>query len=94
MAKVTRNFQRVANGRDNDFLIFDLGDDEYGIYDLDRYDLDEENERDTIEIWFNHNFNGSGINNLRVTAFGKELDLEFCHSRKINAEEQKIITSL
>lgn len=41
----------------------------------------------TIDIYHNHNHNGSGCNNLMFDAFGVDLDLEFLHSREITAEE-------
>jgi len=55
--------------------IIDFGSNEYGlIYD---------NKLNIVEIWYNHNNNGSGCNNLKLDAFGVELDLEFCRSEKL-----------
>ena len=56
-------------------IIFAMGGNEYGLL----YD----DKRDSLEIWVDHGFNGSGCNNLILDAFGKELDLEFCRSEAL-----------
>lgn len=55
--------------------IHDLGNDEFGLVYEDNLKI--------MEIWFNHNFDGSGCNNIKITAFGRDLDLEFCRSKKL-----------
>lgn len=56
--------------------IHDLGNNEFGLVYEDNLDI--------MEIWYNHNFDGCGCNNLQLTAFGRELDLEFCRSKRIS----------
>ena len=63
--------------------IFAFGDNEYGLL----YD----DNRDNLEIWFDHGFDGSGCNNLILDAFGKKLDLEFCHSKTLSKSMNEIM---
>ena len=68
------------------YFVIDLGDGEFGI-------VMPETDPAKVEIWFNHNFDGSGCNNLRIDAFGQELDLEFCRSRPIESHENEALVS-
>ena len=63
--------------------ILDLGDREYGLVD------DRDLRR--VEIWFDHQHDGSGCNNLVLDAFGRELDLEFCRSREVKPDEAEAL---
>lgn len=65
---------------DEKAIIFALGDNEYGLL----YD----DKRDSLEIWFDHGFNGEGCDNLILDAFDKELDLEFCRSKILSKEKK------
>ena len=64
----------------SEMFVFDLGGGGYGItYGDPGYPV--------MEFWHNHDFDGSGCNNLEITAFGEALDLEFCSSRDMTAAE-------
>jgi len=53
-----------------------LGGRDYGI-------VDSCGSAQVLEIWYDHQGDGSGCNNLVLDAFGRELDLEFCRSREL-----------
>lgn len=69
------------------YFVIDLGDGEFGI-------VMPETNSTKVEIWYNHGFDGSGCNNLRIDAFGQELDLEFCRSREIESWENEALVSV
>lgn len=71
----------------DEYFIFELSDDEIGIVNRP-VDL---NYPYAMEIWHDHKGSGSGCNNLRLAAFGRELDLEFTMSRALTAKERAMI---
>ena len=73
----------------NFFIIWDDGD-EVRLFHAS-YAL---NYNYALEIWHDHKHDGNGCNNLRLDAFGRELDLEFCRSRALTEEETQEIIEL
>ena len=73
----------------NFFIVWDDGD-EVRLFHAS-YAL---NYNYALEIWFDHKHDGSGTNNLVLDAFGRELDLEFCRSRKPTKQEIAEIIAL
>ena len=69
---------------EDDTLVIDLGNDEYGLIPT-RVLIGDPTHK--VEVWYDHKHSGSGVNNLRIDAFGKELDLEFVSSRDLNNDE-------
>lgn len=73
---------------DEDELCFviDLGDREFGL-------VFPEQDPEKVEIWFDHQYDGSGCNNYRIAAHGQDLDLEFCRSRQIRNDEREAMAA-
>ena len=64
----------------NSYVCFDLGNNEFGIFDPSGHNR-------IVDIYYNHNFNGSGASNSKVSVFETVLDLEFCRSRELTIAE-------
>lgn len=45
-----------------------------------------------VEVYHNHDFNGSGCNNLHTLLGGKVYDLEFCRSFELWSAEVKLLS--
>jgi hypothetical protein len=71
------------------FILWDDGN-EIRCYDLDL----PTNYISAISLYVDHKHDGSGATNWVIDAFGRELDLEFCSSRRMTEEEERQVDSL
>lgn len=69
---------------EEDSLVINLGDNTYGIIPTRCHIGDPDLK---VQLYHDHKRSGSGVNNLVLDAFGKELDLEFTSSRDLTDDE-------